>query len=125
VHGRLVVGIVANQERAVIDALRRDGVGDLVDVWGVSALVGHEKPSPELFSWALAEAGAAADQAVHIGNRLDTDVRPAQRLGLGTVWVLRGEAPDHPTPEQLAEPDLVVPDLSQLADVLLTEEVRP
>jgi putative hydrolase of the HAD superfamily len=35
------------------------------------------------------------------------------------VWVLRGEAPDRPTPEQLAEPDLAVADLSGLADVLL------
>ena len=35
------------------------------------------------------------------------------------MWVLRGEAPDEPTPEQLAEPDLAVRDLSGLADVLL------
>ena len=40
-------------------------------------------------------------------------------LGLGTVWVLRGEAPDEPTPEQLAEPDLAVHDLTGLADILL------
>jgi putative hydrolase of the HAD superfamily len=124
VHGHLVVGVLANQERAVIDALRRDGVGDYIDVWGVSAVVGHEKPSPEFFAWALAEAGVAAEEAVHVGNRLDTDVRPAKRLGLGTVWVLRGEAPDDPTPEQLAEPDLAVPDLRGLADVLLPHEVR-
>lgn len=119
VHGSLVIGIVANQERAVIDALRRDGVSDFVDVWGISAVVGHEKPSPEFFHWALAEAGVEAAQTVHVGNRLDTDVRPAKQLGLATVWVLRGEAPDEPTPEQLAEPDLAVPDLRGLAQVLL------
>jgi putative hydrolase of the HAD superfamily len=119
VHGRLVVGIVANQEKAVVEALRRDGVGDLVDVWGISAVVGHEKPSPEFFRWALAEAGVEPSEAVHIGNRLDTDVRPAKALGLGTVWVLRGEAPDDPSPEQLAEPDLAVHDLRGLATSLL------
>ncbi len=122
VHGQLVVAIVANQERAVIDALRRDGVGDLVDVWGISAVVGHEKPSPEFFHWALSEAGVQAAQTVHIGNRLDTDVRPAKQLGLATVWVLRGEAPDEPTPEQLAEPDLAVRELRGLAEVLLPAE---
>ena len=117
--GRVVVGVLANQEAPVVDALTRDGVAPFVDVWGVSALVGHEKPSPELFTWCLDRAGCAAGQAVHVGNRLDTDVRPAAALGLGTVWVLRGEAPDSPTPEQLAEPDLAVPDLTGLADVLL------
>jgi FMN phosphatase YigB (HAD superfamily) len=117
--GRVVVGVLANQEASVVEALTRDGVAPFVDVWGVSAIVGHEKPSPELFTWCLEQAGCAPGQAVHVGNRLDTDVRPAAALGLGTVWVLRGEAPDEPTAEQLAEPDLAVRDLSGLADVLL------
>lgn len=118
-HGRVVLGVLANQEASVVDALRRDGVGEFVDVWGVSAIVGHEKPSAALFRWCLERAGTTADRAVHIGNRLDTDVRPAAALGLGTVWVLRGDAPDEPTPEQRAEPDLVVDDLTGLADLLL------
>jgi FMN phosphatase YigB (HAD superfamily) len=117
--GRVAIGVLANQEASVVDALTRDGVAPYVDVWGVSALVGFEKPSPELFTWCLDRAGCTAAQAVHIGNRLDTDVRPAAALGLGTVWVLRGEAPDSPTPEQLAEPDLVVADLTGLAGLLL------
>ncbi|SDG51273.1 HAD family hydrolase [Klenkia brasiliensis] len=114
----VVVGVLANQEETVIEALTRDGVADHVDVWGVSAVVGYEKPSPELFRWCLREAGVSPGEAVHVGNRLDTDVRPASALGLGTVWVLRGEAPDRPTPEQLAEPDLAVPGLDGLAAAL-------
>lgn len=125
VHGRLVVGVLANQEKAVLDALRRDGVDRYVDVWGISGIVGHEKPSPELFRWALEQAGVRPHEAVHVGNRLDTDVRPAKQLGLATVWVLRGEAPDSPTPEQLAEPDLAVPDLRDLAATLLAAGSRP
>jgi putative hydrolase of the HAD superfamily len=118
-HGRVRVGVLANQEAAVIDALRRDGVADLIDVWGISAIVGHEKPSAELFAWALDQAGTDPAHAVHVGNRLDNDVRPAARLGLGTVLVLRGEAPPEPTAEQLAEPDVVVPDLAALTEVLV------
>jgi FMN phosphatase YigB (HAD superfamily) len=56
---------------------------------------------------------------VHIGNRLDTDVRPAHALGLGTVWLLRGEAPDDPTEEQIAEADITVRSLDGLADRVL------
>ncbi|CAN5164511.1 hypothetical protein BH11ACT3_BH11ACT3_00900 [soil metagenome] len=112
---RVRFGVLANQEAGVVQALERDGVAPFVDVWGISALVGHEKPSPEFFHWALDQAGVAPAEAVHIGNRLDTDVRPAQALGLGTVWVLRGEAPDEPTDEQLAEPDIAVHTLDGLA----------
>lgn len=118
-HGKVTIGVLANQEAPVVDALHRDGLGQLIDVWGISAIVGHEKPSPDLFGWALNEAGAEPAHAVHVGNRLDTDVRPAKALGLGTVWVTRGEAPERPTPEQLAEPDLAVPDLTTLAGELL------
>ncbi|HEX7746767.1 MAG TPA: HAD family hydrolase [Micromonosporaceae bacterium] len=118
-HGQVRIGVLANQEATVVDALRRDGVAPYVDVWGVSALVGREKPDPALFAWALNEAGTTAASAVHVGNRLDTDVRPARRLGLGTVWVLRGEAAPEPTDEQLAEPDIAVPDLRELPRLLL------
>ncbi|GAA2226894.1 HAD family hydrolase [Herbiconiux moechotypicola] len=111
----VAVGVLANQEAPVVEALERDGVAPYIDVWGVSAIVGYEKPSPELFRWALDAAGVQPHEAVHIGNRLDTDVRPAAALGLGTVWVLRGEAPDEPTAEQLAEPDIAVPGLEGLA----------
>jgi len=118
-HGRVTLGVVANQEAATVDALRRDGFGDYVDIWGISAVVGHEKPSREFFDWALEQARTTAEHAVHIGNRLDTDVRPAQALGMGTVWVTRGEAPQHPTAEQLAEADVAVPDLTTVADLIL------
>lgn len=118
-HGRVTIGLLANQEASVIDALRRDGLGELIDVWGVSAVVGFEKPSRELFDWSLAQAGTTADRSVHVGNRLDNDVRPAAALGLGTVWVLRGDAPDVPTADQRAEPDLTVDTLDGLAELLL------
>lgn len=118
-HGHVLIGVVANQEAATVEALRRDGFQDYIDIWGISALVGFEKPSREFFEWALAEARTDAAHAVHIGNRLDTDVRPAKALGMGTIWVTRGEAPAEPTTEQLAEADLSVPDLTSLAAQIL------
>lgn len=118
-HGHVVTGVVANQEASTVEALRRDGFGDVIDVWGISALVGHEKPSREFFDWALEQGGTTAEHAVHIGNRLDTDVRPARALGLGTIWITRGEAPDHPTPQQVAEADITISDLTSVAALVL------
>jgi FMN phosphatase YigB (HAD superfamily) len=123
-HGRVRLAVVANQEAHVVDALRRDHVAGLIDVWAVSALVGREKPDPELFGWALRECGVAPERAVHVGNRLDTDIRPARRLGLGTVWVLRGEAPPDPSPGQLAEADAAVADLTTLPSLVFRLPIR-
>ncbi len=123
-HGHVTLAIVANQEQDTVRALERDGYAGLVDVWGISAVVGHEKPSPEFFHWALREAGSRPEHTVHIGNRLDTDVRPAAALGIATIWVTRGEAPPHPTAAQLAEADLAVPDLTTVADVILPRARR-
>ena len=53
---------------------------------------------------------------VMVGDRLDYDVRPAKAAGMRAVWVLRGEAPDDPTPEQLAEADAAIRALDELAD---------
>ena len=53
-----------------------------------------------------------------VGDRLDYDVRPARAAGMRAVWVLRGEAPDDPTAEQLAEADAAIHDLAELPSAL-------
>jgi putative hydrolase of the HAD superfamily len=114
------LGIVANQPSAVRAALVRDGVAGFVELWNVSEDVGLEKPDPRLFEGAIAASGVAAGRTVMVGDRLDRDVRPARDAGMRTVWVLRGEAPDAPTDEQLAEADVAIPGLDHLAVALGT-----
>ncbi|WP_433870055.1 HAD family hydrolase [Saccharopolyspora sp. CA-218241] len=115
---RYTLAVVANQRAVVVEALRRDGVAEHIDIWAISEVVGAEKPAPAIFEHALREAGVDPGRAVHVGNRLDTDVRGAQRVGLRTVWVLRGEAPPEPTAEQLAEPDAAIRTLTELPAAL-------
>jgi HAD superfamily hydrolase (TIGR01549 family) len=119
---RYRLGVVANQRSQVRQALERDGVASFIDVWAISEDVGAEKPDPRIFQHALLTAGVPARDAVHVGNRLDTDVRGALRVGLRTVWLLRGEAPPTPTPEQRGEPDAVIAKLSELPAVLSVME---
>lgn len=116
--GRYRIAVVANQRSVVRQALQRDGVADHVDIWAISDVVGAEKPDPAIFEHALRQAGVRAENAVHVGNRLDTDVRGASRVGLRTVWVLRGEAPPRPTVEQLREPDEAISSLAELPGAL-------
>ena len=116
--GRYRLGVVANQRSLVREALERDGIASFIDVWAISDDVGAEKPDPRIFQHALHAAGIQAHDAVHVGNRLDTDVRGAHRVGLRSVWVLRGEAPPEPTLAQRDEPDAVIANLAELPAVL-------
>jgi HAD superfamily hydrolase (TIGR01509 family) len=112
------LGVIANQPSRVRDAMRRDGLVPFFEVWGVSDDLGLQKPDPALFVHAVRTAGADAARTVMVGDRLDYDVRPARAAGMRTVWVLRGEAPEDPSPAQLAEPDAAVGGLAELPSVL-------
>ena len=112
------LGIIANQPSQVRAAMERDGLVPYFEVWGVSDDLGLQKPDPTLFVHALRVAGVEPSRSVMVGDRLDYDVRPAAAAGMKTVWVLRGEAPDDPTPDQLSEADASVGDLTQLPGVL-------
>ncbi|MGH3949495.1 MAG: RbtT/DalT/CsbX family MFS transporter [Pseudonocardiaceae bacterium] len=115
-HYRL--GIVANSRDNVLDALEREGLRELFTVTALADEVGVEKPDPRIFRHALREAAVPAERTVYVGNRLDTDIRPAQALGMRAVWMLRGEAPPAPTDRQLTEPDAVITSLTGLPLVL-------
>ena len=114
------LGIIANQPSQVRTALERDGLVSFFEVWGVSEDLGLQKPDPELFLHALRTAGVGPTREVMVGDRLDYDIRPARQAGMRTVWVLRGEAPDDPTPEQLDEAGVTIRDLTELPSAFAT-----
>lgn len=48
------------------------------------------KPRKELFEFALSRTGLSAEQVVHIGDSLSSDVKGALSVGINAVWVNRG-----------------------------------
>jgi HAD superfamily hydrolase (TIGR01450 family) len=48
------------------------------------------KPSPLMFRIALRKAGCSPEEAVMIGDQIDTDIRGAERVGIDSVLVLTG-----------------------------------
>jgi HAD superfamily hydrolase (TIGR01549 family) len=117
-RGRYRLGVIANQPGEVRAAMRRDGLEPFFEVWGVSDELGVGKPDPALFELAVKAADVAPQAGVMVGDRLDYDIRPAKRVGLKAIWVLRGEAPDDPTPEQLGETDGAIRGLGELPAAL-------
>ncbi|WP_187645786.1 HAD-IA family hydrolase [Streptomyces sp. TRM49041] len=108
------LGILSNSPPQVRDALRRDGLAPLFGAVVLGGVDSAEKPAPEAFCTVLDRLGVPAERAVHVGNRLDTDVRGAARAGLRTVWMLRGEAPPAPGRDELTEADAVITSLTGL-----------
>ena len=116
------LGVIANQPSEVRGALRRDGLDRFFDTWGVSDDLGVHKPDPRLFELALETAHIDGSAAVMVGDRLDYDIRPARRAGMRAIWLLRGEAPDDPTPDQLSEADASIDGMSELGSALSSLE---
>jgi putative hydrolase of the HAD superfamily len=108
------IGIVANQPATSVNSLKSDHLFELIDFLGISAIVGFEKPDIKIFELAIKELAVDPAQAIHIGNRIDTDVLPAKKLGMKTVWVRRGEANPDPSAEDLKQADITVNDLTNL-----------
>lgn len=117
-EGRFRLGVIANQPSSVRAAMDRDGLAGFFEVWGVSDDLGLQKPDPKLFSHVLYTAGVSPARTAMVGDRLDYDVRPAKTAGMRALWVLRGEAPDDPTPAQLSEADAAVRDLTEVPALL-------
>ena len=113
-EGGYRLGVIANQPGEVRSAMRRDGLEPFFEVWSVSDELGVGKPDPALFELSVEAAGVVPGASVMVGDRLDYDMRPAARVGMHTIWMLRGEAPDEPTPEQLAETDAAIRSLAEL-----------
>ena len=114
----LKIGIIANQPTASADRLKADDLLQYIDFLGISAIVGFDKPDPAFFTLAIKELALPADQIIHIGNRIDTDVNPAKALGMRTVWVRRGEANPDPSKDDLAAADITVSDLKSLPELI-------
>lgn len=86
------------------------GLGVEVDVVLASALERLEKPDPALFERALDRLGVPADEALHVGDRLDTDVAGARAAGIRAVLLDRSgrmsAPPDVRVVRSLAELEL-------------------
>src|SRR5579884_931991 len=87
------LGIIANQPTWIRGRLAEWGLLQFFepDCVVISDEVGIGKPEPEIFEFALAQAGVAAREAVMVGNDYVYDVEPAKWLGMHTIWIERDD----------------------------------
>jgi FMN phosphatase YigB (HAD superfamily) len=131
----LLQGLMADAQCFTLMQLQRglvqqDGTAKLdelidPDLRACSYEVRARKPSERLFRHllaALAERDIAPSQVLHIGSRAVLDIAPARRLGMRTGLFAGDKASLQATRAQLKEtttrPDVLLTDLSQIADLI-------
>lgn len=104
-------------ETAVRERLRWAGLSDRE-----FALITHSgnmhfsKPNSAYFAEILARVGVEPDEALMVGDSLDKDILPAQRIGLHTAWIIQDQKD-----AGSAEADWVGT-LAEFCDLLATSE---
>ncbi len=84
------VGLISNATDLARRVLRRLDMEKYFDPIIISSEIGHRKPEREIFDIALNEAGAAPSRTLYIGDKYAVDVKGANRAGMNTVLIDRG-----------------------------------
>ncbi len=83
------VGLISNFEGWLDEMLVELELGDVFETKVISGLVGIEKPDPEIYRLALAEADVAPEAAAHVGDSPGLDVEPATTVGMHPILIDR------------------------------------
>ena len=84
------IGVIANQALGTEQRLKSWGFMKYIKLVIASAEEDVAKPDSEIFLRALKRADCLPENAVMIGDRIDNDIEPANRLGMRTIWVKQG-----------------------------------
>ncbi len=79
------LGIIANQAEDIMGLIKSAGFEKYFKVMVISSIVKLKKPDPAIFQLALKQAERDAGQCIMVGDRLDTDICPANSLGMTTI----------------------------------------
>lgn len=112
------LGIIANQVSGTKDRLDNWGIGKYFDVIAASAEEGCEKPDLKIFERALNKAGCKPEESVMIGDRLDNDIVPANKIGMKTIWVRQGFAQYQSASNEYEQADFTVDKISDILKLL-------
>ncbi len=74
------------------------------------------KPHPLLLELAMKDCGGTLNDTAMLGDRLDTDIAAAERIGMKSILILTGVSTRSDLEKTSTPPDLVVENLQQLMD---------
>jgi putative hydrolase of the HAD superfamily len=87
----LTLGLISNIEQDISGTLTELGLGTLLKIVVTSQEAGANKPHPEIFRYALKQAGVKPEEAVFVGDQYQVDVLGAGSAGMKGVLLDRGD----------------------------------
>ena len=112
------LGVIANQNYGTEQRLKNWNLLPFFEMIAASAELGMAKPDPAIFKWALNQADCRPQNAVMVGDRMDNDMAPANRLGIHTVRLKRGLGAYHEPQSDDEIPEFSISTLEELLDLL-------
>lgn len=104
--------VLSNNFPELEQLLTAMGIRGAFDQVFVSAVMGYDKPHPELFRQAMAACGPM-EQAIMVGDNPKGDIAGGHGAGMHTIWIARGRTytgtvqPDHIVQLPTDVPDVV------------------
>jgi len=84
-HTRLA--LIANQPREALDTIASLGICDFFEFIAIDACLPYSKPDIRFYESALEGMRCTPSGVLMVGDRIDNDIHPAQRLGLRSAWI--------------------------------------
>ena len=112
------IGIIANQDFGTEQRLTDFNVHQYIDLVIASAEEGVAKPDLRIFQIALARAECKPEEAIMVGDRIDNDIIPANKIGMTTVWIKHGFGGYAELKEIEEHPDYTINNLNYLLNLL-------
>jgi len=114
------IALIANDEDATSarNIVTNTGLKEYFDTIVVSGELGVEKPDRRIFEAALKSLGVKAEDAVMIGNRVDTDIVGANRLGMVSVWFKWNDRYEEIIGNEDEKPAFIIKSLAELPGIL-------
>jgi HAD superfamily hydrolase (TIGR01549 family) len=116
-HGKFKLGIMANQNEAVLRYLEKEGVLEYFESCRTSAGVGYSKPDLRYFLHVLEELGSTPQESLMVGDRQDNDIVPAKLLGMRAVRIRTGFHKNQEVRYPKEEADFTIEKIEQLLKI--------
>jgi HAD superfamily hydrolase (TIGR01662 family) len=113
------LGIIANQSEDILDLLKHSNMNRFFKVNVISSEVKMKKPDLKIFLLALDRAACKPADCVMVGDRLDTDIYPANKLGMKTIRTTNSLFRLQTPLNDLEQPTYSVVNLSSIMDIVM------
>lgn len=112
------IGVIANQALGTEKRLENWELMKYIELVVASAEEGVAKPDIEIFLRAFKRANCSPENSVMIGDRIDNDIEPANKLGMKTIWIKQGFSVYQKSVNEFQQADYSVDRLQDILELL-------